>query len=198
MIAAVPVFALSLAAGGVFVEPRERVLVAFAYRHSPAFRAEFDAATANGDVAVWLGSAAPPELIGAGSRGNTRWHEPPSVIVGGAGRSYRGLIVSRALLAPPLELAARFAHELAHANELARYGSIWRAPGARSAHAGRGLAETENALAVERRVRDELRQAARRRGPSEGLLAAQTGVERGRADRDDEMAESSAATPSTF
>ena len=152
-----PFFALFLAGGSVLVEERDRAVVAFAYVHSPTFRAEFDAAHANGSLVVRLASVPPQELLGSGSRGNTAWIDAPRIVRTETHDRYGGSIASRARLSSPLELAARFAHELAHVNELARHGSIRRAPGYRPSRANERLAETEHALAVERQVRAELR-----------------------------------------
>jgi hypothetical protein len=152
-----PFFALFLAAGAVLVAERDRAVVAFAYVHSPTFRAEFDTAHSNRSLTVRLVSVSPQELLGSGSRGNTSWLGPPRIIRRATDDSWGGSISSRALLAPPAALASRFAHELAHVNELARHGSIRRVPGYRPSRADERLAETEHALEVERRVLAELR-----------------------------------------
>ena len=139
--------------------------VAFALLHSPTFREQFERARNWPHVTVHLRSVPLRSLIGMRARGNTNWLELPRVIRGvglDAGRvSHAGTIECRAAIAPRRELAASLAHELAHANELARYGSIRRAPGFRPSGSGSYLAETQPAIEIGRRVTAELKKARR-------------------------------------
>ena len=99
-----------------------------------------------------------------GSLGSTRWLERPRAVREASGRvGFRGVIWSRALRGSTHDLAARLGHELAHANELARYGSIIHAPGYRVSVDGRRLAETANGVAVGHRIRVELNNVRFRR-----------------------------------
>jgi hypothetical protein len=141
----------------ISVDEDAREIVVFALLNSPTFRREFLSAARGPGPAVRLGIAAPPSLRGVGSLGSTRWLERPRAVREAAGHvGFRGTIWSRALRGPTRDLAARLGHELAHANELTRYGSITRAPGYRVSVDGRRLAETENGVAIGRQVRIEL------------------------------------------
>jgi hypothetical protein len=141
---------------GIWVEPKDRETVAFAYLHSPTFRAQFDRARAHPAIAVRLSAVPAPWLDGRSVLGLTRWREVPQVLRQGPRVQFHGVIVSRARVGPLREVAARMAHELAHVNELARYGDIRNAPGYRVSGSDRKFAETEPALAIGEQVRAEL------------------------------------------
>lgn len=130
--------------------------MAFAYLHSATFRAQFDRARAHPAVAVRLSAVPAQWLDGRSVLGLTRWQEVPQALRQGPRVHFRGVIVSRARVAALREVAARMAHELAHVNELARYGDIRNAPGYRVSGSDRKFAETEPALAIGDQVRAEL------------------------------------------
>jgi hypothetical protein len=148
----------------IWVDDASREVVVFALLHSPTFRREFLQAASDPGPQVRLGVAAPPSLRGVGSLGSTRWLERPRAVREASGRvGFRGVIWSRALRGSTHDLAARLGHELAHANELARYGSIVHAPGYRVSVDGRRLAETANGVAVGHQIRIELNNVRFRR-----------------------------------
>ncbi len=145
------------------MDPKDRETVAFAYLHSPTFRAQFDRARAHPTVAVRLSAVPAQWLDGRSVLGLTRWQEVPQVLRQGPRVRFHGVIVSRARVGPLREVAARMAHELAHVNELARYGDIRNAPGYRISGSDRKFAETEPALAIGNQVRAELAEVKPRR-----------------------------------
>ena len=151
------------AASGVWVDGKDRATVAFAYLNSPTFRAEFDRARANPNIAVRLSTVPAQWLDGLSVLGLTRWLELPEVRRYGPRGVFRGVIVSRARIGPLREVAGRLAHELAHVNELARYGDIRNARGYRVSRSDPKFAETEPALAIGEQVRAELQAAPVRR-----------------------------------
>ncbi len=142
--------------GRILVAPKDRWVVAHAYANSASFREIVDQLRRRSHVLVRLESVPQREITPASAFGLTRWAELPLVTRMGSRPIFSGVISCRARLAGVRELAARFAHELAHAEELARYGSIARAPGVRASHDDPHAAETENAIAIGRRVREEL------------------------------------------
>ena len=157
---------------GIWIDVGDRQTVAFAYLHSPTFRQVFDRARANPNIVVRLSSVPPQLLQGRAVLGNTRWMALPEITQRGARVTYLGVIQSRSRVGPLREVAARMAHELAHANELARYGSIRRAPGFRASGSDANLAETEPAIAIGYRVRAELQPARPRRMSDLEITAA--------------------------
>lgn len=142
--------------GRVLVAPKDRWVVAHAYANSASFREIVDQLRRRSHVLVRLESVPQHEITPASAYGLTRWAELPLVTRLGSRPIFSGVISCRARMAGVRDLAARFAHELAHAEELARYGSISRAPGVRASHDDPRAAETENAIAIGRRVREEL------------------------------------------
>lgn len=144
--------------GRLLVAPKDRWVVAHAYANSATFREAVDQLRSRPSVVVRLESVPAWEIAPASAFGVTRWAELPRVTRRGSRPIFAGVVNCRARMAGVRDLAARFAHELAHAEELARYGSIARAPGVRASHDDRSAAETDNAISIGLRVRQELAQ----------------------------------------
>jgi len=144
------------ATGTLNVAPKDRDVVAYAYENSPTFRDLYDRLAARRDLTVWLESVPPRALAPASILGRTQWAGAPRVLRTGEQVAFRGQVRCQARIGGKSELASRFAHELAHAEELARYGSILRAPGVRPSADDLAAVETENGLATGAAVLAEL------------------------------------------
>jgi hypothetical protein len=140
----------------VVVREEAQADVAWAYKNSARFREIYNKANANRNIIVLLSK----ERDGSSrveiraSRGQTKWKNPPRI--NGQAGGYVGAIVSIGEYASKAKTGAVLGHELYHANELAEYGSIKRAPTARPSGSGSGSYETDNALQIEKEILAEL------------------------------------------
>ena len=140
-------------AGGVSVAPADRAVVDFALAHSPTFREQYELAANLPGIEVRLASTPGRALGGWPVVAKTGW------VRGSNGeRESMRTILCRVRHSGFRELAARMAHELVHASELARFGSIDAAPTFERDQAD-GEGETSHAVEIEKRVRRELQGA---------------------------------------
>jgi RHS repeat-associated protein len=153
----------------IVANKKDRAIVAYAYAHSASFRVQFDLANRNTNILVMLSSVSPKNNIlkGSSSHGNTRWSAIPKT--DGQGH-FRGAIESIVPPGPRERMSALYGHELTHANELAQFGDIRKAPGARENPSSPGDWETTDAQKTERDVTDDLRSAGDQSLASEDQL----------------------------
>jgi RHS repeat-associated protein len=162
----------------VVVAANAQSTVKSAYARSETFRHEFDQANKNPDILVMLSVSTGSGMASQESRGETNWagRKPMGAVVHPDGtRTYRGVIYSvirgigpgRVGAKSPEQVEAREGHEIHHANELAKFGSINDAPDVRTGGVTPGMAETQSALDTENAILTELNSS------KEGSLSAE-------------------------